>query len=62
METIEGDIEIETPGLPFPFPIEAGIKICGEWYVIYKKEEVFASGSTNHARYICYLRPTNRVK
>lgn len=62
MKTIEGDIEIETPGLPFPFPVEASIVICGKRYVIYKKEEAFASGSDNHIRYICYLRPTSVVR
>lgn len=40
MGTVEGNIIIETLGLPFPFPIESVMLICGKRYAIYKKEEV----------------------
>jgi hypothetical protein len=57
MGTIEGDIEIETPGLPFPYPIEGSIVICGKRYVIYKKEEIFDSAvRPYHIKHICYLK------
>ena len=63
MGTVKGDIEIETMGLPFPFPIEAVMIICGKRYVIYKKEEVAGSIGKNSRstrdysapRYITYL-------
>lgn len=61
MGTVEGnEITIETPGVAFPFPVEVVILVCDKPYVIYKKEEIFSSGSHKGIRFITYLREASR--
>jgi len=59
MGTVEGDIEIETLGAPFPHPVGNVITICGKQYAICRKEEVFDPTPDRKyftTKYICYLK------